>query len=234
MGQPGNAGLCLGSFTGFILSLSCSFTYRAPGPDPAAPHIPSPMLPCLLGTPGCCSIPHFPRELSAGANKGQREVWFRGRGWDGAPVLVLSPRAGLTPPAVTGVRGFFKPLEGKFLVLPCPARSVQTKEVGGAGRDARDIPSGRVRGAASDPGEVPGVGGGCAESLRDAVSPQPGDLGHSVTVEGVGAGPGEVNAVISRGRGSPTDGQMGRLVCRSPGPQRRVPWQQLVPRKRLR
>lgn len=69
------------------------------------------------------------------------------------------------------------------------------------------MPSGRVRGAPGIPGpaEVPGVGEGCAESLWDAVCPQPGDPGHSVTVEGVGAGQGGVNAVISRGRGSPTD-----------------------------
>lgn len=45
------------------------------------------------------------------------------------------------------------------------------------------------------------MGEGCAKSLWDAVCPQPGDLGLSVTVEGVGVGQGEVNAVISQGRG---------------------------------
>lgn len=148
-GQPGNARLCLGSFTGFILSLSCSLTLRAAGPDPAAPHLPSSTLPCLPGTPGCRSIHPYPWELSAGPNKG-REMWFSGRGEDGAPVLVLSPGAALNPPAVTGVREFFKPLEANSsscLVLPDPCRRRRLEEQEGT----PGIPSGRVRGAARDP-----------------------------------------------------------------------------------
>lgn len=73
--------------------------------------------------------------------------------------------------------------------------------VRGAGRDARPckVPAGRWVSSAMSPG--------C--SLSPAQQPR-GDLGGSVTVAGgwgeAGQGAaGEVNAVISRGRGSPTD-----------------------------
>lgn len=105
-------------------------------------------------------------------------MWFGGGGWDGAPVLVLSPRAGLTPPAVTGVPEFFKPLEANSsscLVLPDPCRQRRLEVQEGMPR----VPSGRGRGAARDtsPGEVPGVGEGCDKALWDAVCPRLGTWG---------------------------------------------------------
>lgn len=86
-------------------------------------------------------------------------------------MLVLSPstagaRPGLTPPAVTGVAEFFKPLEANSsscLVLPdlCRQRRLEVQD------GMPGIPSGRVRGAGWDP-RVPVK---CQGWVRDVLSP---------------------------------------------------------------
>lgn len=106
--------------------------------------------PACRAPPGAAASPPSHGSSVLDQTRG-REMRFSGRGWDGAPVLVLSPGAALTPPAVTGVREFFKPRRQ----IPRPALSCPARADGGGWRRRKGRPGYPQAGSEVQPG-IPG------------------------------------------------------------------------------